>query len=108
MFSLVARQPVKFIVEGGQFANRQPAYIPRCDQSTRPAVGASHMFHQGIADGLHSDAIIMDLGAFAGQFPEFALLLPAVAIDEQVADSEMPHDVRGMVDRFAHDDRPGD
>ena len=89
MRRVVARQPVELVVERRQTAHRQPFHAERRDQAARTAGRARHIFHHRIAHVLHRDAVVADLRAFAGQLPEFALLVPAVAVNEQIRHAQM-------------------
>jgi hypothetical protein len=62
------------------------------------------MFHRRITDILNRDAVVADGRAFAAKFPELALLVRTVAINEQITDPKIFHRRLRMIDRLAHDD----
>lgn len=98
-----ASEAVEFIIEGIQMADDEPAGIERGDEATGPAMGGRDIFHEGITHVLDGDAVIADPRTFALNLPGFALLMAAIAVDEEVANAQVA-DAFGIVDGLPHDD----
>ena len=100
----VAGQAVELVVERSEVAHGQAPHSQGRDKAAGTVARTGDVLDDGIADALNRDAIVANGRAFAVKFPKLALLVKAIAVNEEVADVEILDGNLRMVDGFAKDD----